>query len=267
MNKLLGKKALITGAAKGIGAQTAKLMAEQGATVIVTDILRQSIETLADQINHTGGRAIALTHDVTSEESWHHVVETLAEDDGQLDILINNAGYFLGKGFEEASLEEWMKLVSVNMTSVFLGTKMCTPALREAGKHSKHGSAIVNLSSIAGLVAAPNDPLYGMTKGGVTMFTKSAAICFANQSDRIRVNSVHPGVIDTEMGHQAINSQVKRLGLPVSTDTHKIAAKNHPIGRMGNTLDIAQAIVFLASDESSFMTGVNMPVDGGYTAR
>ena len=164
-------------------------------------------------------------------------------------------------------MDDWRKLVDVNMTSVFLGTKLCAPALREAGKQSQHGSAIVNLSSIAGLVAAPNDPLYGMTKGGVTLFTKSTAISFANQGDRIRVNSVHPGVVNTQMGEQALTAQAKRLGITDADQLRKLSAKKHPIGRIAEAQDIANAILFLASDESAFMTGVNMPVDGGYTAQ
>jgi len=171
MKKLTNKTALITGAAKGIGADVARLMAQEGATVYVADILTEQSVLVASSINKhdkSVGRAIAIKLDVTSEDSWQNVVKQITHGGGQLDILVNNAGYFLGKNFEDASLDEWKKLVDTNMTSVFLGTKLCAPALRKAGKQSAHGSAIVNLSSIAGLVAAPNDPLYGMTKGGVT---------------------------------------------------------------------------------------------------
>lgn len=267
MNKLVNKTALITGAAKGIGAKTARLMARNGATVFLADILTDQVQMLAKDINDSGGQATALTLDVASESSWQTAIQQVTIGGNQLDILVNNAGYFLGKSFEEATLDEWQKLVSVNMTGVFLGTKLCAPALRQAAKQSNHGSAIVNLSSIAGLVAAPNDPLYGMTKGGVTMFTKSTAICFANQGDRIRVNSVHPGVVETEMGQQALDSQAKRMGLVDSEQIKKQAAKKHPLGRIATTADIAQAILFLVSDDSAFMTGVNMPVDGGFTAQ
>lgn len=267
MNKLIDKTALITGAAKGIGAQTARLMADHGATVFLADILSDQVQQVADEINGSGGHATAITLDVSSESSWQAVIHEIIGSGNQLDILVNNAGYFLGKSFEEATMDDWQKLVGVNMTSVFLGTKLCAPALRQAGKQSRHGSAIVNLSSIAGLVAAPNDPLYGMTKGGVTMFTKSTAISFANQGDRVRVNSVHPGVVDTEMGQQALDSQAKRMGLAGSEQINTLAAKKHPLGRIANTADIAQAILFLASDDSAFMTGISMPVDGGYTAQ
>ena len=174
---------------------------------------------------------------------------------------------FWEKTIEEAALEEWWKLVDANMTSVFLGTKMCAPALRESGKRSDHGSSIVNVSSIAGLVAAPNDPLYAMTKGGVTIFTKSTAICFAAQGDRIRVNSVHPGVVGTEMGELAIAAHARRLGITDPEKIRQASAERHPMGRIADARDIANAILFLASDEAAFMTGVSMPVDGGYTAR
>lgn len=267
MNKLDNKIALITGAAKGIGAQTARVMAQQGATVFVADILTDLAQQVARDINADGGHATALTLDVTSEAGWHDAIQQVTDSGGKLDILVNNAGYFFGKSLEDATLDDWRKLVDVNMTSVFLGTKICAPALREAGSLSPHGSAIINLSSIAGLVAAPNDPLYGMTKGGVTMFTKSVAISFANKGDRIRVNSVHPGVVNTQMGDQAIASQAKRLGIADTEQIRKLSAEKHPMGRIAETADIANAILFLASDDSAFMTGVSMPVDGGYTAQ
>ena len=265
--RLISKTALVTGAANGIGEETARLMARNGAMVFVADILADKVEEVAQSIKSDGGRAIAIELDVSSESSWINAVHQITIATENLDILVNNAGYFLGKSFEEASMEDWHKLVGVNMTSVFLGTKLCAPALRAASKESRHGSSIINVSSVAGLVAAPNDPLYGMTKGGVTMFTKSAAINFANQGDHIRVNSVHPGVVNTQMGDQAVSAQANRLGIRDSEVIQKLSADRHPIGRVAETSDIASAILFLASDDSAFMTGVNMPVDGGITAQ
>ncbi len=268
MSKQLNEKTvLITGAANGIGQETARLMSRQGATVFVADILADKAQWVSQNINSDGGHAIAITLDVSSEPSWVQAVHKITETVGKLDILVNNAGYFLGKSFEAASLDDWQKIVGVNMTSVFLGTKLCAPALRAASKVSKHGSSIVNLSSVAGLVAAPNDPLYGMAKGGVTMFTKSAAVSFANQGDRIRVNSVHPGVVNTQMGDRAVAAQANRLGIQDVDRIRQLSADRHPIGRVAETTDIANAILFLASDNSAFMTGVNMPVDGGITAQ
>lgn len=267
MTKLSNKTALITGAARGIGASIARLMAQQGAAVFLADVLFEQAQQVANSINEIGGQATAIKLDVTCESDWQQAVQQVTTADGTLDILVNNAGFFLGKSLEDATMDDWRKLVDVNMTSVFLGTKFCAPALRDAGKHSQHGSAIVNLSSIAGLVAAPNDPLYSMAKGGVTNFTKSTAISFASNGDRIRVNSVHPGVVDTQMGEKAIVAQAKRLGVEDTNEVFKLSADRHPMGRIAEPRDIAKAVLFLASDDSAFMTGVNMPVDGGYTAQ
>jgi len=267
MKNLQNRTALITGAARGIGAETARLMAERGATVYVADILDEQAQQITSEINDKGGQAFSINLDVTSEVSWQSTVDEITSAAGQLDILVNNAGLFLGKGIEEASLAEWHKLVDTNMTSVFLGTKICAPLLRESARHSEHGSAIVNVSSIAGLVAAPNDPLYAMTKGGVTIFTKSTAVSFATRGDRIRVNSVHPGVVDTEMGNLAIAAHAERSGVTDIEQVRQLSAERHPIGRIAETADIANAILFLASDGAAFMTGVSMPVDGGYTAQ
>ncbi len=267
MKRLQNKIGLITGAARGIGAETARLMADSGAIVFIADILVKQADQVASEIEENGGKAFVIELDVTSEVSWQSAIAKITSSVGKLDILVNNAGILLAKDFEEVTVAEWKKLVDVNMTSVFLGTKICAPALRESAKQSAHGSAIVNISSVAGLVAAPNDPLYAMTKGGVTLFTKSTAVSFANKGDRIRVNSIHPGVVDTDMGDIAITAQAKRLGV---TDTEKIrqlSADRHPVGRIGETSDVANAVLFLASDEATFVTGTSLTVDGGYTAQ
>ena len=152
---------------------------------------------------------------------------------GGLDILVNNAGVFLGKGIEEASLEEWHRLAAVNLTGVFLGTKHALPALRERAQQSPHGSAIVNLASVAGLVGSQLDPLYSMTKGGVTLFTKSAALEFARKGYRIRVNSIHPGLIETDMGAQTFVSRARNIGTNDVDAARDAALDRHPIGRLG----------------------------------
>jgi NAD(P)-dependent dehydrogenase (short-subunit alcohol dehydrogenase family) len=192
MNRLDGKVALISGAARGIGGETARLMVEAGATVAIGDVLdergRETARTLGDA-------ALYAHLDVTNEEDWTAAVAAAVGRFGKLDILVNYAGLFLGKVIEGASLAEWERLYAVNLTGVFLGTKLCLPALREAAQQSPHGSAIVNLASTAGLVGSTQDPLYSKTKGGVTLFTKSAALEFARKGYRIRVNSIHPGTI------------------------------------------------------------------------
>jgi 3(or 17)beta-hydroxysteroid dehydrogenase len=182
MNRLDGKIALISGAARGIGAETARLMVEAGARIIIGDILDERGRETAREIG--GGDSAAIFHhlDVTSQEDWSGAVGAAVARWGGLDILINNAGMFLGKGIEEASLNEWHRLCAVNLTGVFLGTKLAVSSLRERGKTSPHGSAVVNLASVAGLVGSQLDPLYSMTKGGVTLFTKSAALEFARKA-------------------------------------------------------------------------------------
>jgi len=186
---------------------------------------------------------------------------------GGLDILVNNAGLFLGKGLEEASLDDWHRLCAVNLTGVFLGTKLALPALAERGRASPHGSAIVNLASVAGLVGSQLDPLYSMTKGGVTLFTKSTALECARKGYRVRVNSIHPGVIETDMGEQTFSSRARNLGSNDVAAARQVALKGHPIGRLGKPEDIATGIVFLASDDAGFMTGAGLVVDGGLTAQ
>jgi NAD(P)-dependent dehydrogenase (short-subunit alcohol dehydrogenase family) len=264
MNRLDGKVALITGAARGIGAETARLMVEAGAKIVVGDVLDERGRELARAL---GDAAFYAHLDVISEEDWNAAVAGAIDRFGKLDVLVNNAGLFLGKDIETVSLAEWERLSAVNLTGVFLGTKLCLPALRDAARRSEHGSVIVNTASTAGLVGSTQDPLYSMTKGGVTLFTKSAALEFARKGYRIRVNSIHPGTIDTDMGDQVLVTRARNLG------TNDIEAARHqviqrlPIGRMGTANDIAKGIVFLASDDSAFMTGAGLVVDGGITAQ
>jgi NAD(P)-dependent dehydrogenase (short-subunit alcohol dehydrogenase family) len=184
---------------------------------------------------------------------------------GKLDCLVNNAGVFVAKNLEDASLADWHRVCGVNLTGVFLGTKLALPALREAGRASEHGSTIVNVSSVAGLVGSPGDPLYSMTKGGVTLFTKSSALEFARKGYKIRVNSIHPGTVDSVMGDQVIELRARMMGSVEAARQQTLARL--PIGRMGTPEDIAKGIVFLASDDAGFMTGSGLVVDGGITAQ
>jgi NAD(P)-dependent dehydrogenase (short-subunit alcohol dehydrogenase family) len=264
MNRLDGKVALISGASRGIGAQTARLMLEAGARVAIGDVLDEKGRETARAL---GSDAIYLHLDVTSEEDWNAAVAAATGRFGKLDILVNNAGLFLGKDLESATLAEWQRLSAVNLTGVFLGTKLCLPALREAAQTSAHGSAIVNLASTAGLVGSTQDPLYSMTKGGVTLFTKSAALEFARKGYRIRVNSMHPGTIDTEMGDQVLVTRARNLGTNDVEAARRQVIERLPIGRMGTPDDIAKGIVFLASDDAAFMTGAGLVIDGGITAQ
>jgi NAD(P)-dependent dehydrogenase (short-subunit alcohol dehydrogenase family) len=264
MNSLDGKVAVITGAARGIGRETARLMVEAGAKVVIGDVLDERGRELARTL---GDASLYARLDVTSEEDWNAAVAGVVDRFGKLDILVNNAGLFLGKDIEAASLAEWERLSSVNLTGVFLGTKLCLPALREAAQQSDHGSVIVNTASTAGLVGSTQDPLYSMTKGGVTLFTKSAALEFARKGYRIRVNSIHPGTIDTDMGDQVLVTRARNLGTNDIEAARRQVIQRLPIGRMGTPNDIAKGIVFLASDDAAFMAGAGLVVDGGITAQ
>ena len=265
MNRLDGKVALLSGAARGIGAQTAQSMVAAGARVAIGDVLDERGRDTVQAIG--SGTAIYLHLDVTQEEAWTAAVAAVVARFGKLDILVNNAGLYLGKDIEEATLAEWERLCAVNLTGVFLGTKHALPALRESAKNSPHGSAIVNLSSVAGLVGARSDPLYSMTKGGVALFTKSTALEFASKGYKVRVNSIHPGVIETDMGEQTFAANARKLGTNDVVAARQAALVRHPIGRLGQPMDIALGIVFLASDDSAFMTGAGLVVDGGLTAQ
>jgi 3(or 17)beta-hydroxysteroid dehydrogenase len=267
MNRLDGKVALLSGAARGIGAETARKMAVAGASVVIGDVLADRARETAKDINDADGKALALTLDVTTEVSWTAAVAATIKQFGKLDILVNNAGIFLGKDLMDATMEDWSRLVAINMTGVWLGTKVCAPSLADSGKSSRHGSVIVNLASIAGMVGSQLDPLYSMTKGGVTLFTKSAALSFGRKGWRIRVNSIHPGVIETDMGAQTFVSRAKQAGSNDVEGARNVAMKQHPIGRLGVAEDIALGIVFLSSDDAGFMTGSGMVVDGGLTAQ
>jgi 3(or 17)beta-hydroxysteroid dehydrogenase len=266
MNRLDGKVALISGAARGIGGETARLMAQAGARVIVADVLDAQGRQTVDAITAAGGQAAYIHLDVTKEEPWIEAINLATGRFGKLHILVNNAGVFIGKGIEEISLDEWNRLVAVNMTGVFLGTRLAAPALREAARSSEHGSAIVNLASIAGIVGSQLDPLYSMTKGGVTLFTKSTALEFGRKGYRIRVNSIHPGVIQTDMGEQTFVARAQRTGSNDTAAVRQVVTDTVPWGRLGMAMDIAKGIVFLASDDAGYMNGAGLIVDGGVTA-
>src|SRR5438105_14802977 len=267
MNRLDGKVALISGAARGIGAETARLMIEAGAKVAIGDVLDERGQATVRALHQTGAGAIYTHLDVTRAEDWDAALAAVVGRFGGLDILVNNAGVFLGMSIEEASLADWQRLCSVNLTGVFLGTKLALPALRESAQRSPQGSAIVNLSSVAGLGGSTGDPLYSMTKGGVTLFTKSSALEFARKGYRIRVNSIHPGTTETEMGDQVLTMRARNLGTNDIEPARQQALARIPIGRMGSVTDIAKGIVFLASDDAGFMTGAGLVVDGGITAQ
>lgn len=263
MGRLQGKVALVTGAAKGIGAATAKRLAEEGAGVVCTDVDADAGQAVADEIVNAGGAAAFVAHDVTDEAQWEAAV-TLAEDTfGALHIVVNNAGIAPESSpIEEKTLESWRHVLAIDLDSVFLG---CKWGIRTIKKHG--GGSIINISSILGLVGQPYASDYNAAKGGVRLLTKSAALECAEAGYDIRVNSVHPGYIDTPLV-QNVMAQGEIGGQQVgANEMRELLTMLHPIGRLGIAKEIANAVLFLASDEASFMTGSEMVVDGGYTSR
>jgi NAD(P)-dependent dehydrogenase (short-subunit alcohol dehydrogenase family) len=255
MGRVEGKTAIVTGAARGIGKGIASLLAKEGAKVAVVDILEDVGKETAEEIRRGGGEAIFIKHDVTSEDSWSGVVKQVLSKFGKLDILVNNAGVQIVKEIAETSLEEWRGLMSVNLEGVFLGTKYAIRAMRESG-----GGSIVNISSVAGIIGTADDTAaYSASKGGVRLFTKAAALECSKMGHNynIRVNSVHPGIIKTDM----VASMMAK-----DAELKKRMESNHPIGFLGEPIDIAYVVLYLASDESRLVTGAELIVDGGWTA-
>ena len=249
MGRLEGKVALISGAARGQGEAEARLFANEGAKVVFGDILDMEGEKVEAEINETGGEAKYIHLDVTNESEWETAVKESVNSYGKLDILVNNAGISIGKNVEETTLEEWDLVQDVNSKGVFLGTKAAIPAMRESG-----GGSIVNISSIAGLVGIASAP-YVASKGAVRLLTKSTAVQYGPEN--IRCNSVHPRFIETEMIRGILSNSEERAKRLAIT----------PLGIFASAHDIALAVLFLASDESRYMTGSELVIDGGITAQ
>ena len=262
MNRVDGKVALISGSARGLGAETAKVFAAGGGKVVIADLLDEVGLATVEEIKVAGGEAIYVHLDVTVEADWQKAVQSAVDEFGGLDVLVNNAGIFFTMSTADMTLEDWRLMSSVNLDGVFLGTKSALSALKESAAKSDAGSAIVNVSSVAGITGAKGASAYCMSKGGVRLYTKACALEFA--SSKIRVNSVHPGLIDTDMGRLVIDSA---RGPENAARVRKAMESAHPIGRLGVPSDIANGIVYLASDDASFMTGSELVVDGGTTAQ
>jgi NAD(P)-dependent dehydrogenase (short-subunit alcohol dehydrogenase family) len=256
MGDLIGRIALVTGASRGIGAATARALAAAGARVAVTDLAAP--DSLAAEI---GGIARGL--DVTSEAGWAATMDWLRAEAGGLDILVNNAGLWLFKPITQTSLEDWRRLHAVNVEGVFLGTRAAIPLLAERAHNWHGGAAIINLSSVAGIEGAAGATCYNSTKGAVRLFTKGCAKELA--AARIRVNSVHPGVIETDMGRHLIDDFAVAQGVGDNEVLANVSAM-HPLGHLGEPRNVADAVVFLASDRAAFSTGSELVVDGGMTA-
>jgi NAD(P)-dependent dehydrogenase (short-subunit alcohol dehydrogenase family) len=250
MNRLEGRVALVTGAASGIGKATAQRLISEGASVLITDIAVQAGEATAQEINEAGGKAAFFRHDVTSESDWVAATASAVEQFGGLDILVNNAGMGDLKTIEDTTLEEWNRTVAIDQTGVFLGMKVAAPYL----KKSEHAS-VINISSIFGTSGGfGTSPAYHAAKGAVRTLTKNAALHWATAG--VRVNSIHPGFIETPI-----------LEPTRGTEYWETMTAMTPMGHLGKPEDIAAGVAYLASDDSSFVTGLELYIDGGYIAR
>lgn len=249
--RLEGKVALISGGARGQGAAEAKLFAGEGAKVVFGDILDDLGKQVEAEIHEVGGEALYIHLDVTNAADWASAVEAAVSRYGRLDVLVNNAGITIRKNVEDTTEEDWDRIMAINAKGVFLGTKQAIPAMRESG-----GGSIVNISSTAGLVGSPySGASYAATKGAVRLFTKATAIQYAKEG--IRCNSVHPGLLETPMTQDMLADAVHR-----EERTQRI-----PLGRVGTAEDVAYGVLYLASDEASFVTGSELVIDGGATAQ
>lgn len=253
MGRVQGKVAIITGGTAGIGYAAAELICREGGKVVITDLRAEMGETAAKKLREQGYDATFLLQDVTSEARWPEVVAATVKLHGKLDVLVNNAGVGVDTDLENSDLAHWRFVNSANLEAVFMGTKNAIRQMKLNG-----GGSIINVSSIEGIVGDPKFAAYNASKGGVRLFTKSAALYCAEKKYNIRVNSLHPGFTMTPMVEGAMH-------LFSEADTARI---NHEIavGYMAEPIDQAYGILFLASDESRYMTGTELVIDGGFTA-
>ena len=248
--RLPGKVAMITGAAHGMGAEEARLFAREGAKVMIADVLEEEGKQLEAEINQAGGEAMFVRVDVTSEADWKRVVEATVARFGKLDILVNNAGLSSTSVADPLDTDGWRRIMEVNATGVFLGTKYAIPAMKQAG-----GGSIVNISSIMGFVGGESGhPAYHASKGAVRIFTKATAVKYG--PDGIRANSVHPGFMPP-----------MRSARPRDATALQELVTQTPLRRTGKPIEVAYGVLFLASDEASFVTGTELVIDGGFIAK
>jgi NAD(P)-dependent dehydrogenase (short-subunit alcohol dehydrogenase family) len=259
-DRVKGKVALVTGGASGIGRASALLLAKEGAAVAVTDIQDDAGKDTVAAIKDAGGAALYIHHDVADEAAWESVVAQVKDRFGRLDILVNNAGIAIASSVLTMSLADWRRQQAINLDGVFLGVKHSLPLMRESG-----GGSIINISSLAGLKGAPTLAGYCATKGGVRLFTKAVAMECGAARDGVRVNSVHPGIIETPIWLGIVPG----AGQPGANAPNLDAMSETivPLGTKGVPEDIAQGVLYLASDESRYVTGSELVIDGGMSTR
>jgi len=263
--QVAGRVALVTGGASGIGAAVAELLAREGASVAVTDVDELRGPEIVAGIKKAGGEAIFLHQDVTSEPRWIEIVAEVEKRYGRLDVLVSNAGIGISvPSITDMTLDDWRRQNAINLDGVFLSVKHCLPVMRKTST-PKSGGSIILMSSLAGLRGAPGLSAYSATKGGVRLFAKSIAMECAGAGDGIRVNSVHPGIIDTPIWGK-IPTEAAGRGQNAPIDPEERARFATPLARAGHAAEIAQGVLYLASDMSSYVTGSELVIDGGMNA-
>jgi NAD(P)-dependent dehydrogenase (short-subunit alcohol dehydrogenase family) len=255
MQRFTDKVILVTGGARGIGLAAVEQFALEGGLVCASDVDEEALNGAVAELTAKGLRVEALVQDVTDEAAWARTIAGLTDRHGRFDVLVNNAGAGFLLSVEDTSLAQWRKLMAINLESVFLGTRAAIGAMKEKG------GVIVNVASIAANVAEPLFPAYNATKGGVSMFTKAAAVHCARQGWPVRINSLHPGYCETKL----VADAVAGLGA-AAADFAQHVVSQIPIGRLATPLEIARPLLFLASDDAAYMVGNELIVDGGYTA-
>ena len=271
MAQIEGKVAIITGAASGIGRACAIVLAREGACVVATDVDSEGLRDTEKLVSDAGGKIVTLTQDVTDEAVWEDVFTEATEKFGTPSVLVNNAGIAIAGGITDFTLDDWRRQMAVNVDSVFLGTRAAMNAMSSGG-------SIINISSVAGLRGAAGASAYCTSKGAVRLFTKAAAVECAQMGTGIRVNSVHPGIIDTPIWQKSITRMTEvmdeeRISALTAhsganqMDVEAIASQSSPMGRAGRPEEVAELVLFLASDASSYISGQEHVVDGAMTAR
>lgn len=259
MGRVAGKIALITGAASGLGAASARLLAREGATVVLADLNEAAGQRVMRDIEAAGGTGLYLNLDVAREADWIRVMALIQQRYAGLNVAVNCAGISIARSFPtDTTLDDWRRLMSVNLDGVFLGTKHALAAMQ---KSKPVNGSIINISSVMGLVGTPDIAAYNASKGGVRLYSKSVALSCAEQGVKVRVNSIHPGYIDTPLLQQAM------ARFADAEEGRRVYNALQPVGHLGTPDDIAYGVLYLASDEAKFITGSELVIDGGFTAR